>query len=445
MVATDEAVRSLPKLRTGFQGDLPMARAEHSAAALCNEVFIFGGSTEYGYMNDVYAFSPTALKWRLVNHIIGAPPSRRAGHAVADNGHETFYIFGGRGSDPLDILTDRVVHNDVFRFDVIKNEWKELMPPAQGGIPAPREHAGMTYINGRLYIFGGENSVAGVLFSDVWAFEIRSQRWIELSPSSGLIHGFAPPPLHSAYLIPLESEVIQDPPQHIHDRFLVYGGIGTGGMCGAKECGSKGTAFGQIYQFEVELQKFAQGSTLRFVDSHVAINAKYPESLEAVSLPFEINHIVSSQWKYARIAAEDVQEVHFGRDQSVRGKFMKTFALESVAFAKDRKLLYEFGGLQPVGRDLLAHRQTLRRPDHIDTAARPIVLDAGGLIEDVPSDLHTGEQLRTSNDIVTSGPWTLQDSFKSGSGISYLKEFRTYKVNPIDLVFMSKEIDHMRS
>jgi hypothetical protein len=443
--ATDEAVRSLPKLRTGFQGDLPMARAEHSATALRGEVFIFGGSTEYGYMNDIYAFSPVSLRWRPVNLILGAPPNRRAGHAVADNGLESFYVFGGRGSDPVDILKDRVVFNDVFRFDVVKNEWRDLVPPAQDRSPAPREHAGMTYINGRLYIFGGENSIVKVLFSDVWAFEIRSQRWIELSPSSGLVEGFAPPPLHSAHLIALDSEIIEKPSQRIRDRFLVYGGVGTGGTCGAGSCTSKGTAFGQIYQFEVDLQKFVQGSTLRFVDSHVAINAKYPDTLESVPLPFEINQIVSSQWRYARIAAEDAQEVPFGRDQSIRGKFMKTFALESVAFAKDRKLLYEFGGLQPAGRDLQMHRQTLRRPEGVDSVAPPIVLDAGGSIEDVPSDLHTGEHLRTSNEIVTSGPWTIQESFKSGSGIKYLKEFRTYRVNPIDLVFMSKEVDLMRS
>ncbi|MCI0690675.1 T9SS type A sorting domain-containing protein [candidate division KSB1 bacterium] len=62
--------------------------------------------------------------------------------------------------------------------------WLQLTP-ASGNAPAPRSNAAAIYdsLNHRLVIFGGK-SASGNL-NDVWAFDLRTNTWSELTPTSG--------------------------------------------------------------------------------------------------------------------------------------------------------------------------------------------------------------------------------------------------------------------
>ena len=90
-------------LKPGFQGDVPLARAEHGAVGLDNQMWIYGGLTQsHGLVNDLWAFEPGALKWTDYDFVKGPIPTRRAGHAMAvDTLSHTFYTFGGRRYLPL--------------------------------------------------------------------------------------------------------------------------------------------------------------------------------------------------------------------------------------------------------------------------------------------------------------------------------------------------------
>jgi len=91
---------TFPYVKTGFAGDvLPLARAEHSGAAVDGVLYVFGGVTqEHGLTNDLWKFDPGALTWTEIDTARGGPPpSRRAGHAAAaDAFNHVFYVFGGR-------------------------------------------------------------------------------------------------------------------------------------------------------------------------------------------------------------------------------------------------------------------------------------------------------------------------------------------------------------
>lgn len=72
-------------IKTGFEGDLPLARAEHSATVIQSSdlMYVFGGLTaEYGHMNDLYYFSPKFLQWTKQEYRSGVIPMKRSAHSM---------------------------------------------------------------------------------------------------------------------------------------------------------------------------------------------------------------------------------------------------------------------------------------------------------------------------------------------------------------------------
>jgi hypothetical protein len=52
-------------IKTGFQGDAPLPRAEHAVCSMHELMYLFGGLTEYAESNDLYTFDPQALRWAV--------------------------------------------------------------------------------------------------------------------------------------------------------------------------------------------------------------------------------------------------------------------------------------------------------------------------------------------------------------------------------------------
>jgi len=273
----------------GYSGDVPLARAEHSASVITfgnhrldaddvtrglhERMYTFGGVTqEYEYMNDLHYFDLRTLEWHVVDSVVttnsprASLPGRRAGHSMAINAtalhdsnpnsniHSTeFYIFGGRGKGfGKDVLS----FNDVWRFSVTTNQWTCLTTASQrrGGsgpaTPAGRQYAAVTIVHDRIWVFGGVDPVSSIVFNDVWAFHVHTGQWKRYSDNSGSVTGYAPPPLYYAHLIPIIASNNVDPsapPVEISDEllnatgastlpqhsigFYLYGGLGAGGSC----------------------------------------------------------------------------------------------------------------------------------------------------------------------------------------------------------------------
>lgn len=268
-----------PDVSAGFEGDAPLPRAEHTSCVLAEQMYTFGGVTEeYGLMNDLYKFDPVAVKWVTCDSSFGDSfPRRRAGHAmVCDDQHGVFYIFGGRTAQGTEV----VGLNDVWRYDASKTTWTLLTRTigVTGNAPGLRQYSSMLLQNGDLYLYGGINPASGLVYNDVWVFRIAVQQWQRLySHRSGHVHTstaqypsgdatyqFAPPPLYLAHMLPVPESL--DPTTGINttfygsDRdtshvqnggFLLYGGVGGGGKCGATQCGALETTMGQVYKFSL--------------------------------------------------------------------------------------------------------------------------------------------------------------------------------------------------
>src|SRR3990167_3612563 len=83
--------------------------------------------------------------WKQINFANG--PEERADHGmcVSDDGNRIF-VFGGQ--------TPRKAFNDLWQFTISTNTWELLPSPTS---PAPRWGSTLSYVNEKLYLFGGDD------------------------------------------------------------------------------------------------------------------------------------------------------------------------------------------------------------------------------------------------------------------------------------------------
>jgi N-acetylneuraminic acid mutarotase len=182
-------------------GDRPTNRSAHVSVLANDELYIYGGDSgafQFNLLQDFYKFNFETLTWttitppspQLLNHnddeegagkmaaTWPGPLFRSAG--VFDVKANSIYIFGG--AKQPDISQPLVFLNDLYRFDIAKQEW-ELVTP-RGTPPEVRSQHNAVIHDRHVYIFGGINSRQR--FNDLHKYNIDSNEWINLSPSGPL-------------------------------------------------------------------------------------------------------------------------------------------------------------------------------------------------------------------------------------------------------------------
>jgi hypothetical protein len=409
-------------LHKGYEGDLPLARAEAGACVVSNKLYIFGGVTKpYGYSQQMYSFDPELLKWKDMQHSSSQIPRRRAGHLMLsipnqnDNGkfNSKFLIFGGRTHEQNKLA---VGLNDLWIYDTIYNKWTRSPNNKGELIPNGRQHIAGTIIGDFLYIYGGIDPASNTTYSDIWVYHLGLQSWQQIQPSDGIsVGGYAPPPLYNAHLFPIQID------DDTEDGLLLYGGVGGGGVCGSKDgldCDQLETQLGQVYRLAV--------TTKNWDDDHNEIIREYSGN----GYP-EKQNITNSSWRFARMSA-------VGHNNQGLTKF---YAYEKVIYDMDRKLFYEFGGLEAFNRDIVRNGQSAVDSHTVGNGdIRPTQLDSGGGVLTQPYwDLTTGEQLRETVHTPTNDAWIYQDAFEreqpqnNFTTVKFHRAYRTYSINHIDI------------
>ncbi|XP_050225862.1 acyl-CoA-binding domain-containing protein 4-like isoform X2 [Mercurialis annua] len=97
-------------------GDIPVPRDSHSAVAIGNELFVYGGDRGDRYHGDVDVLDTDRMTWRKLV-VQGSSPGVRAGHAAV-NIQNKVYVIGGVG--------DKHYYNDVWFLDVVSCSWTQL-------------------------------------------------------------------------------------------------------------------------------------------------------------------------------------------------------------------------------------------------------------------------------------------------------------------------------
>lgn len=120
--------------------------------------------------------SPRAATWQPIAVQGGSPPARRDAAMVYDRARGRVVLFGGQDAGGQDL-------NDTWAFDLTSLEWTAL---ATGAATRPPARFSMVFgiepSTQRLLISTGQD--ANGFFNDVWSFDLASNAWGEVTPSS---------------------------------------------------------------------------------------------------------------------------------------------------------------------------------------------------------------------------------------------------------------------
>ncbi|WP_017317654.1 Kelch repeat-containing protein [Mastigocladopsis repens] len=181
-----------PASNTWTRGtDLPVARAEGISAVVDNKIYLIGGrvrATEDARLfndhidsvrNEV--FDPTTRRWAAR---ADAPTARNSAASAVIDGK--IYVVGGRKFvKNADGTTQQVNVPNLEVYEPKLDRWEALepMPQAQGGLAA-------TALNGKLYVFGGEQWVPEQkVFAESWVYDPKTDGWEALPPLPTPRHG----------------------------------------------------------------------------------------------------------------------------------------------------------------------------------------------------------------------------------------------------------------
>ena len=157
------------------KGLIPGGRESNGAFSCGNRVMIFGGYSGTAWLNDSHYFElsdPNSGTWSPVTLSPGSgpPPSPRFGYAGAEMGGMV-WIFGGYdGSTWLD---------DLHAFDFERGCWQLV---ESENSPTARSGQSFTALNGALWLFGGYDGSERV--NDMFVF--KGGEWSHVKPRSSI-------------------------------------------------------------------------------------------------------------------------------------------------------------------------------------------------------------------------------------------------------------------
>ncbi len=108
-----------------------------------------------GKSNDFYSWDSSSLRWKNLSIIRPDMPSPRAGHGLTCMDNRLFVFGGDNGSCVL---------NDLYEFNISSQEWSYLK--SNDTQPTPRAGHGFVGASGKVYVFGGRDSSGGLFCCD---------------------------------------------------------------------------------------------------------------------------------------------------------------------------------------------------------------------------------------------------------------------------------------
>jgi len=169
----------------------PPKFARHSAVAIGNKIYIFGGYDGFGMFYGLAVLDVSSWTWEYPT-IHGAPPIPRTNHAVAAIGNK-MYLFGGNDTTTPD--KDNLRCGTYDDFAIFNSETMTWDKPKATGIPCGRSGHHMVAIDGKLYLFGGglwNDSTKSWLerYNDMYMFDPETMIWNQVQQNGAPNNAF---------------------------------------------------------------------------------------------------------------------------------------------------------------------------------------------------------------------------------------------------------------
>jgi hypothetical protein len=162
-------------------GEKPPPRSHHSQVLHDSRLYVFGGINEDGVLDDMYVLDIGSMVWRKIEQKSMIWPESRCGHSAVAVGND-MYVFGGfLGSGAQN-------SNDLYFFDFLTHLWTKWTSLDGGVVPRGRSQHVCSCVAGEgrlvaIRIFGGFNEEMEV-FDDLWEWRAVDNRWFLLDAQS---------------------------------------------------------------------------------------------------------------------------------------------------------------------------------------------------------------------------------------------------------------------
>ena len=167
-------------VRPKVDGLPPVEREGHTATMVGPLMYVYGGSSEVGYLDDVYVLNThpampnsgeeLSMAWGHVD-VEGVPPLGREGHSAVRFGTHII-IFGG--------YTEKGFSDELIVLDTALSAWQR--PAVTGPKPSAREGHTAFIFNNRMYVFGG--FMNGGCLNDLYVLDLKTFAW-EVGTATG--------------------------------------------------------------------------------------------------------------------------------------------------------------------------------------------------------------------------------------------------------------------
>jgi len=180
-----------------------------------NNVWLFGGSTNGGYVGDLWTLNVSSLQWTWISgptdgsanygtkrlpNPSNTPGGRNAPLSWIDS-KNNFWIFGGYGFGalPSNNIPQTGLLNDLWRYNISSNIWTWMdgssvvvsitgpIPPNNDTTPGYRSGS-TTWVDSsdNLWLYGGGTLSGKDSYSDLWKFDQKSVQWVFVAGSRDL-------------------------------------------------------------------------------------------------------------------------------------------------------------------------------------------------------------------------------------------------------------------
>ena len=154
-----------PDINPGAGHAQPLGREGHTATLYQGRIYIFGGYTVAGHTNDMLVLDTGTLSWEHPR-VGDAKPPAREGHSTVLY-RSRLYVFGG--------FTDGGCLNDLYVFDLLTNSWEKAL--VGGTAPSTRQDHSAVVAGHRMLVMAGCNFGMRRCFNDMHVLDLETQAW----------------------------------------------------------------------------------------------------------------------------------------------------------------------------------------------------------------------------------------------------------------------------
>jgi len=271
------------------------------------QIYLFGGQDSVP-RNDLWAYSLAQRRWIEIQ-VAGAVPPARFGHTlIFDSARRRLVLFGGQAGG---------FFSDVWAFNISSTSWQQLSADNVG--PSRRYGHSAIYESARDRMVISHGFTNSGRFDDTWAFDFGTNTWRDLSPSGTrplrrCLH-------HAAY----DSE---------RGQMYLYGGCSSGsGPCPQ----------GDLWSFYLALNRWTE----RTPQNSPPPREHYGMAYDAVRRKLLVfggsgSGLLNDTWEFDPSSAS-------WRQATVAGQLPNPRSRHEAVYAADRGVIYFFGGSTSTG------------------------------------------------------------------------------------------------